>query len=147
MAKVTKTQRRTPGRGRKTIDEALIALFIGAMNANGHEAPDEAARAQHLIWSTQRFRHRPGEEVDRLIGRVRERLRDGNPQAIIDRAAVVIPVALRPAAFAVLVDLLLADGELERQEQAFLRGLASQLALTPKMARQIVDVILLKNRL
>ena len=147
MAKVMKTQRRTPGRRGMSIDEALIALFIGAMNANGHEAPDEAARAHHLIWSTQRFRHCPGEEVDRLIGEVREQLRDGDPQAIVDRAANAIPVALRPAAFAVLVDLLLADGELERQEQAFLRGLASQLELSPKTARQIVDVILLKNHL
>lgn len=147
MAKVTKTQQQTPRRGRMSIDEALIALFIGAMNANGHEAPDEAARAHHLIWSTQRFRHRPGEAVDRLIGEVREQLRDGDAQAIIDQAAAAIPARLRPAAFAVLADLLLADGELERQEQAFLRGLASQLKLSPKTARQIVDVILLKNHL
>lgn len=147
MAKVTKARRRTPVRGRMSVDEALIALFIGAMNANGHESPDEAARAHHLIWSTQRFRQRAGDEVDRLIGLVRQQLRDGDTQAIIDRAATAIPADLRPAAFAVLVDLLLADGELEKQEQGFLRTLASRLELSPKAGRQIVDVIRLKNQL
>ncbi len=37
------------------VDEAVIALFIGAMNANGHGAREELARAHHLIWSTRRF--------------------------------------------------------------------------------------------
>jgi hypothetical protein len=29
---------------------ALLALFIGAMNANGHVAREELERAHHLIW-------------------------------------------------------------------------------------------------
>lgn len=37
------------------VDEALMALFIGAMNANGHVAREELARAHHPIWSTHRF--------------------------------------------------------------------------------------------
>jgi hypothetical protein len=39
---------------------ALIALFIGAMNANDHVAPDEAARVHNLIWSARRFRRKQG---------------------------------------------------------------------------------------
>lgn len=37
-----------PGR-RLGPDEALIALFIGAMNANDHVAREELARAHHRI--------------------------------------------------------------------------------------------------
>jgi hypothetical protein len=38
---------------RLEVDEALIALFIGAMDANRHVAREELARAHHLIWSTR----------------------------------------------------------------------------------------------
>jgi hypothetical protein len=58
------------------LDEALIALFIGAMDANRHVARDELARAHHLIWSTRRFRRKSGEtvgrpEVDHVSRRIR----------------------------------------------------------------------------
>jgi hypothetical protein len=36
MAKIKSTRRTTRGTGRLTLDEALIALFIGATNANDH---------------------------------------------------------------------------------------------------------------
>jgi tellurite resistance protein len=136
-----------PRRSRLTIDEALIALLIGAMNANGHVAADEAARAHHLIWSTRRFRRRSGEEVGELIDNMRRLAEDTDGRELVERAARVIPVALRPAAFALVVDLLLADGTLGRLERRFLRDVASTLALSPARARQIVDVMLVKNQL
>jgi hypothetical protein len=64
--RVTKVPR--PVRSLK-LDEALIALFIGAMDANGHVAREELARAHHLIWSTRRFRRKSGETwADSSIG-------------------------------------------------------------------------------
>jgi hypothetical protein len=46
-------KQRSAGRGPKKLEfeEALIALFIAAMNANDRVAPEELARAQHLIHS------------------------------------------------------------------------------------------------
>jgi hypothetical protein len=52
---VKKTKSAESGVKRLELDEALIALFIGAMNANDHVAREELARAHHLIWSTKRF--------------------------------------------------------------------------------------------
>ena len=48
-------------------DDAFIALLIAAMDASGHVAADEAARAHNIIWSMRRFRHRSGERVGRRI--------------------------------------------------------------------------------
>ena len=55
MAEQAGSARQRRGK-RLELDEALIALFIGAMNANDHVAREELARAHHLIWSTKRFR-------------------------------------------------------------------------------------------
>jgi hypothetical protein len=147
MAKVTRTGRRTIRRGALGLDEALIALFIGAMNANDHVAADEAARAHHLIWSTRRFRRKSGETVGRLIEQMREFVATSDARVVVERATKAIPARLRPSAFAVLVDLLLADAKLEGKERRFLRELGSDLKLKPDTVQQILDVVVLKNQL
>ncbi len=135
---------RTTARGQ---DKALMALLIGAMAANDHVAPDEAERAHHLIWFTRRFRNRSGDSVGRIIEDARSLLDRSDRLAVITKAARAIPPGLRPSAFALLVDLLLADGTLDVSERRFLRKVGSDLGIDPEFARTVLDVIRLKNRL
>lgn len=146
-AKTSPARRRSPAVAALTLDEALVALFIGAMNANDHVAPDEAARAHHLIWSTRRFRRRSGETVGRLIQQMKALAEQSDARALAGRAAKTIPPRLRRSAFAVVVDLLLADGRMDRKERRYLEGLAAELKLDEDDARRILDVISLKNQL
>ena len=149
MAK--RAARQTRGQGSRrtlTADQALIALFIGAMEANDRTSAEEAARAHHLIWSTHQFRRRSGEAVGRLIEETRRRTADTTDRApLMDRAARAIPRRQRLPAFAVLADLLLADGRLDRREAQFLRTVGAALGLERRTQRSVVDVVLLKNRL
>src|SRR5688572_7363235 len=113
-------------RKRLDLDEALIALFIGAMNANRHVAREELARAHHLIWSTRRFRRKSGETVGRLLDRMKQLLEEAeDASAVLDAAARAVPAKLRPAAFAIVADLLLADGKIDARERRFLQRLAA----------------------
>jgi tellurite resistance protein len=132
---------------RLALDEALIALFIGAMDANDHVSREELARAHHLIWSTKRFRQKSGETVDRLIDRMKTLLEEGEPAAVMEAAAKAIPAKLRPSAFAIVADLLLADGRIDARERKFLRRLASDFNIRARVASQIVDAMLVKNHL
>jgi len=122
MAKVPSRRRNSPRTRGLTLDEAVIALFIGAMNANDHVAADEAARAHHLIWSTRRFRRRSGDAVGKLIQDMRVLVEESGAEAVVARVVRAIPARLRAPAFAVVVDLLLADGKLDGPERRFLRG-------------------------
>jgi tellurite resistance protein len=148
MAKVqpARVSKRSP-RVKLELDEALIALFVAAMNANLHVAPDEAARAHHLIWSTRHFRRKSGDTVGKLIQDMRALLQEGDTDAVMDGAARAIPARLRPATFAVLADLLLADGRMDAQERKFLRTIGAKLQIKPETVRRVVDVVLLKNAL
>jgi tellurite resistance protein len=65
----------------------------------------------------------------------------------MDGAARAIPARLRPATFAVLADLLLADGRMDAQERKFLRTISAKLQIKPETVRRVVDVVLLKNAL
>lgn len=151
MAKKTKTSspRTTkvtpPARGPLTLDQSLIAVLLAAMDANQHVSPEEAARAHHIIWSMRRFRYRPGETVNPLIDEVRERLEQDGTPAVLEAAARAIPARLRPAAFAVAVDLMLVDTRLERAERQFVTRLATALKVPGPLARDILRVLRIKN--
>ncbi len=143
---VAGTTRRSPRRrGRLTIDQALIAVMIASMEANEHTSPEEAQRAHHMIWSMRRFRHRDGEEVNELIDVVRERMQESGIDAVLEQAVGTLPARLRQSAFAVATDLVLADAALQRSERRFLLRLATDLGLPPKLAQEILRVVLIKN--
>ena len=138
--------KRPSGRLRRlTIDEAVLAVLLAAMDANQHVSREEAARAHHIIWSMRRFRERAGEAVGRLIDRVRERMEKAGTEAVLDEAVRVLPARLRPPAFAVAVDLMLADARLERAERQFVTKLAGLLKIRPDTADDIVRGMLVKN--
>lgn len=134
-------------RARLSADESLIALFIAAMEANGHTSPRELERAHHLIWSTRRFRERDGDEVNGIIDEMRSLLETSDAEGVIERAIDGIPARLAPPAFAVLADLLFADGRLDPAEWQFLGRVGRDLNIPASTRRRIVDVILAKNRL
>lgn len=145
---VAKTKPRRPRRARRLeSDEALIALLIAAMEANDHVAPNELARAHHLIWSTKRFRRKSGESVGRLIDRMKGLFQEQEPSTVMAAAARAIPARLRASAFALVADLLLADGRIDARERRFLQRLAASLNLQADAATRVVEVMLVKNRL
>ena len=146
MAEKAGSVRRRPVR-KLGPDEALIALFIGAMNANDHVAREELARAHHLIWSTRRFRRKSGDTVGRLIDRMKRLLEERDLTAVMESAARAIPANLRGSAFALVADLLLADGKIDSRERRFLQRLAVNLDISTKVATDVVDAMLLKNHL
>jgi hypothetical protein len=65
--------------------------------------------------------------------------------AVLQQAARTIPPRLRPAAFAVAVDLMLADTRLERAERQFVKRLAADLKVPAALADDILRVMLIKN--
>ena len=138
-------KRRTRKRTGLTVDQAVIAVLIAAMDANQHVSPEEAARAHHITWSMRRFRRKSGETVDRLIETVRDRIEEDGTSAVLQQAARAIPARLRPSAFAVAIDLMLADNRLERAERRFVTELAAVLKVRAALADDIVRVLLIKN--
>jgi tellurite resistance protein len=147
MTMVKTTKRARPRATKLQPDEALVALFIGAMNANGHIARDELARAHHLIWSTKRFRRKSGETVGRLIERMKTLLEEQEPAVVMEAAARAIPAKLRPSAFAIVADLLLADAKIDARERRFLRRLAVDFNIRAGVASHVVEAMLIKNHL
>jgi hypothetical protein len=78
----------------------------------------------------RRFRHKSGEVVGRLIETVRDYIQEQGIPAALQQASQMIPSRLRPVAFAVAVDLMLADAVLKVREA---------------LAGDILRIMLIKN--
>jgi tellurite resistance protein len=141
----TLTTRRAKGVKALTRDQAVVALLIGAMTANGRVSAEEAARAHHLIWSTKMFRRKPGQTVDRLIDGSRTLIERHGPAAVIATVARAIPAGVRAPVFAIAADLVLADGKIEPSERRFLDALGRELALDRRVSTQLITALLVKN--
>jgi hypothetical protein len=123
----------------------VIAVLIAAMDANQHVSREEAWRAHHIIWSMRRFRSRRGETVNRLVDTVRDRMEKEGTPALLREAARTLPARIRPSAFAVAVDLMLADARLEPAEKRFVQQLALELKIPPQLADDLVRAMMIKN--
>jgi hypothetical protein len=62
-------------------------------------------------------------------------------------AARAIPAKLRPSAFAIVADLLLADGKIDAREWKFLQRLAVNFSIRARVASHVVEAMLVKNHL
>jgi uncharacterized tellurite resistance protein B-like protein len=82
-----------------------------------------------------------------LIDETRTMLEEHGTGAVLDAAARAIPARVRPSAFALLCDLLLADGKIDAKERRFLDAIATKLAIDRSLVRQLIETMLLKNRL
>ena len=66
-------------------------------------------------------------------------------EAVVALGAKALPPDLRTPAFAIAVDLVLADGEASIEERKFIDGLQELLQIPDEDAVKIVDVIIIKN--
>jgi uncharacterized tellurite resistance protein B-like protein len=125
--------------------EAFAAIVVGAFKADGRVAEEEAVRVNEIFNSTRLFRQPTAEPVHGVLERVVELFRVYGTEAIVGLAAEALPPELRPPAFAVAVDLVLADGNATAEERTFIDGLQELFKISDEDAIKIVDVIIVKN--
>jgi uncharacterized tellurite resistance protein B-like protein len=124
--------------------EAFAAIVIGAFNVDGRIAPEERLRVIEIFNSTKLFRA-SAEPMQAVINRVIELFDVYGAATIVARAAKTLPAELRAPAFAIVVDLVLADGEASVEERKFIDALQDLLLLSDEDAMKIVEVIIVKN--
>jgi len=84
--------------------------------------------------------------MHRMFDKLLSVLKLQGPSTLIDLAKAQLPQDLRETAFAIATDLVLSDGTVTSQEQAFLDDLYRILEIPGDTALQIVQVMTIKNR-
>ena len=107
--------------------------------------PEEAVRVNEIVNSTKLFRQPSAEPAKAVLDRVVELFGVYGTEAIVALGAKALPPDLRAPAFAIAVDLVLADGEASIEERKFIDGLQDLLQVPDEDAVKIADVIIIKN--
>jgi uncharacterized tellurite resistance protein B-like protein len=126
--------------------EAFAAICLVAIAADGYLSEQESVEMRTLLQRMQLFKTYSDDLLDRLKDTLLNHLKHHGPGPLVTIAKATLPVELRPTVFAVATDLVLADGTVTSQEQAFLDDLYQILEIPGDLALKIVEVITLKNR-
>jgi uncharacterized tellurite resistance protein B-like protein len=129
-----------------TLREAGAAILVGAVAADGAIGAEEGMRLTMLLRSMRLYRDVPEEHVRHLVERAVTRVEQRGFETVLGEAAMVIPDELRPALFALAVELVFADGRIAEREKQFVDVLQSTLAIPDELAVKIVEVQLVRSR-
>lgn len=125
--------------------EAFAGVMLAAVAADGHISDEESAGFNATIERLRIFQAQSGGEhramMDKLFGILK---RNGASQ-LLAQSARALPRELRQAAFAVVTDLIFADGSVEDEEKALLEQMQAALEIPEELAMQIVQVMGIKN--
>ena len=126
--------------------DAVVAVLVGGVAVDGVLKTEEARRLQDALSST---RWLLGTGVDRpadLTKRALDLIGEHGLAAVLDACGKAIPAELRATTFALATDLVLVDGRLSGRESGFIDRVQRALQIDNDLARRIVEVLVIKNR-
>jgi tellurite resistance protein len=126
--------------------EAFASVALVAIAADGYLSEQEGRDMTNMLSRMQLFRSFSGDVMHRMFDKLLGMLKQQGPGKLINLAKTCLPADLRETAFAIATDLVLSDGTVTSQEQAFLDDLYRILEIPGDTALQIVQVITIKNR-
>lgn len=125
--------------------EAVVGILLAAAKADAQLSPVEFARIDQALGSLRLFRNEPPEQVNALAQKMMGIIAAQGPGAIIAQAATLLPPELRATTFVLATDLVLADGQADDAERAFIDNLQMTLKIDEAFALKVVEVMIVKN--
>ena len=126
-----------------TAPEAFLGVLLAAMLCDGGAATEEIEALQAILNRSRSFKTIPPEQLSGAVDEISARIQS-NPDCVA-AACAALPEDMRATAFALALDLILADNELTRTEAKFLNDLTSWLQLDNGTVQHISEVIVVKN--
>ena len=125
--------------------EAASGVLLSVVASDG-EISDEEVEAfvfvanRHPIFVSQ-----SGHDFRRMIDEQFSILRKHGWDVLANKAASHVPPKLRGTVFALAVDFVLADGQIDEAEERLIGTLREKLNIDEDDARRVVEVLALKN--
>lgn len=124
--------------------EAFVAVLFSAVTCDGELAAVEHEELLALAHRSRSLKSLSVQELTVLNTRVLDRLRKSDSS--LEEACKALPADMRLSVFAHALDLVLADGELNREEADFLNAIIGYLQLDRDGVQKVADVIVMKNQ-
>lgn len=126
--------------------EAFAAITLAAIASDGYLSEEESHGISFTLSRMKLFRSYSDDVMRRMFDKLLSILKRQGASALFNAALESLPHEMRPTAFAVATDLILADGVVTQEEQDFLNRLHQALDIPGDTALQIVEVMMIKNK-
>ncbi len=127
-------------------EEAFLGIALSSVAADEVVTPEEGRAMVQALTRIRAFRDLHPAQVADMLNKFTSIIRREGPGTIIEAAKKILDTKMKEAAFAVAVDLVLADGVVENKEKEFLEKLQKSIGIPDDLATKIVEVMIIKNR-
>jgi tellurite resistance protein len=126
--------------------EAFAAIVLVSVAIDGYLADDELQVMLASLSRMHLFRSYPSEVMRKMFDKMCGIISRQGFESLLKTAIASLPHDLYDTAFAVAVDLILADGEVTEEEENLIHYLWASLGIADETARHIVSVMIIKNK-
>lgn len=127
-----------------SISEAFMCLIVSAAYADHELAEEEKQEIAALVRRSRTMKRHTQAELAVINQTVNKRMRERDNA--LQEACQALPHDMRISLFAHCVDIVLADGKLLPQEATFLNTITELMGLDAARAKEVMTVIMHKNR-
>jgi tellurite resistance protein len=128
-----------------SLQEAASGVILGVVASDGHISDDEVSLLNFVANRHVIFRDQPASEYNTMIDRMLAILKRDGWRRMIEKCAADLPRELKTTVFALAVDFVLIDGNVEEEEKEFIENLRHSLEIGGSDAEAIVSVLAMKN--
>jgi tellurite resistance protein len=129
-----------------TEPEGMAGIALAAVAADGVITEEEAAGLGTTLSRMNLYSGMSNRDVNRIFEKLIGVVRKQGVDALLALSSQAITPGLKPTAFAIATDLLMADGHVAPEEKAFLERIQKSLSVDDPTALKIVEVISIKNK-
>ncbi len=126
--------------------EAFAAITLACVTADGYIASEETEAVMTSLSRMELFRSYSDDVLTRLFDKLGGIVKRQGKDALLKTAIISLPHHLHDTAFAIAADLILADGEVAEEEEKLLHELYNYFELPTEIAKNIIDVMVIKNK-
>ena len=124
--------------------EAYASILLACMESDGEMSEEEKTTFYVTLKARPLFSNL---DIIELISKAANNMNKlGGSAAVIDAGAAAITDKTRLALFINCVDIILSDGQVTKQEEEILDYLKSKLGVDDAFASNVVNVLLIKNK-
>jgi uncharacterized tellurite resistance protein B-like protein len=123
---------------------AGILFATGAVDKNLTE--NEKKRIKNTLARIYLFENWSKKEYEAMENELIALVEKQESESVLETSAAALSPRFYETAFALAIDLILADGVCDEQEQKFIKKLQQTLQLDEKLAVKITEVIIIKNK-
>jgi tellurite resistance protein len=129
-----------------TEQEAFLAVALASAAANGDIDESDKKAILATVMQASIFDESSEDDLNDTFEKLMGKLEADGVGALVAIAKSSMPEDLCESAFVCAVDITLADGEIDDDEQALLEELQQVLGISDELGGKILEVMMIKNR-